>query len=207
MDDFSGPIMPEKVVLYAIRHGETANNKEKKFRGWSEVPLDDNGRAQAETLRKKFLDKKVGQIYCSRLDRTIDTCAIVFGEAPYTSVAYLDSLKPLNVGDLAGEPKDMWRGFIERAATDWNVRYPSGESINQFIARLKTPIFQMIKAGLDGEPSVAVWHSSNMHTLGQLVNGDNYSALVAPGGYVEVTFDGEKFYAKPAFKAKDEQFN
>lgn len=206
MDDSSGRIM-RKTVLYAIRHGDTANNQEKKFRGWLNVDLALEGRQQAEEVKKQLSNVAIGKVYCSPLNRAVDTCAIVFGERPEIGVAYMDSLKPLNVGDLANEKKDIWRGFIDQAALDWSVSYPSGESINQFVARLRVPILQMLLAGVEGLPSAAVWHSSNMHTLGAIVNGDHNSALVAPGGIVEVTVEDGKFFAKPIFNAKSEAFN
>ena len=36
-----------KILIYALRHGSTHLNEDNKFRGWIDVPLDENGKDEA----------------------------------------------------------------------------------------------------------------------------------------------------------------
>ena len=46
-------------TIMLIRHGETAWNREKIFRGVYDIPLNDNGRAQAGHLAKALAGRRI----------------------------------------------------------------------------------------------------------------------------------------------------
>ncbi len=62
-----------KTRLYLIRHGETAWNKERRYQGTTNIELSPEGHAQAEQLGKRFQNLPLDHIYCSPLDRAVDT--------------------------------------------------------------------------------------------------------------------------------------
>jgi broad specificity phosphatase PhoE len=59
--------MPTTVLL--IRHGETAWNWGKIFRGIADIPLNENGRAQASLLAKALALRRIDAAYSSPLAR------------------------------------------------------------------------------------------------------------------------------------------
>jgi broad specificity phosphatase PhoE len=68
--------------LYLIRHGETAKNRQKLLQGRSDVPLNENGRAQARQAAAFFERKGIrfDRVYASPLIRAVETARIITGE-------------------------------------------------------------------------------------------------------------------------------
>jgi len=62
-----------KTVILVIRHGNTKFNKEKIFRGHTDIPLDDTGLEQAEKTGRLLRSIDIGNIYCSPLSRAFQT--------------------------------------------------------------------------------------------------------------------------------------
>jgi broad specificity phosphatase PhoE len=63
--------------LYLVRHGATTLSAEDRFAGATDVPLSDEGRRQATGLAHRLADDSLAAIYCSPMQRTIETAAIV----------------------------------------------------------------------------------------------------------------------------------
>ena len=68
--------------IWFVRHGETANNKEKLLQGRSDAPLNENGISQAEKARNFFESKgiSIDAVYSSPLCRAVKTARIIAGE-------------------------------------------------------------------------------------------------------------------------------
>lgn len=91
--------------IYLLRHGETAWNIEKVFRGRAEVPLTDNGRRQAKLAALHLKDKDIEVIYSSPLSRALETAQMV-GAALNLKPKVDDRLTGLNFGPWQGRPYD-----------------------------------------------------------------------------------------------------
>lgn len=63
--------------IYFIRHGETDWNAEGKYQGWSDIPLSETGKKQAECLGERFQNIDLDVIYSSPLQRAYDTAQAV----------------------------------------------------------------------------------------------------------------------------------
>lgn len=60
-------------VFYIFRHGETDWNKERRCQGHTNIPLNDNGRAQAQALAERMLNIQLDVIISSDLERALVT--------------------------------------------------------------------------------------------------------------------------------------
>ena len=67
--------MPTTILL--VRHGETAWNREKIFRGVYDIPLNENGRLQARHLSRALAVRSIDVAYSSPLSRARETAQIV----------------------------------------------------------------------------------------------------------------------------------
>ena len=67
--------VPTTIVL--VRHGETDWNRDNRFQGHADPPLNDNGRAQARSLASELSARTYEAAYTSPLRRAYETAAIV----------------------------------------------------------------------------------------------------------------------------------
>ncbi len=67
--------------IYVMRHGETDYNRQHRFQGQIDIPLNDMGRQEAREANKRIKDLGLAfdRIYCSPLSRAIETVEIAAG--------------------------------------------------------------------------------------------------------------------------------
>jgi probable phosphoglycerate mutase len=65
--------------LHLIRHGATTLSAEDRFAGAVDVPLSDEGRAQARRLGERLATTPLAAVYASPLSRTVETARLVGG--------------------------------------------------------------------------------------------------------------------------------
>lgn len=194
----------ERVIAYVGRHGSTKANEEDRYRGQSDIPLDEKGRQDARELADFMATKTIGQAWTSDLSRSKDTANEVLKGRGIRATP-LESLRPLDAGKFTGKKKSDHQQEMNYYHMNKDSRIPGGESINEVNDRVRAPLFRAFRAGMrTGEPSFISAHSSVIHALGQLLHNNHTHALVDPGGAVEVIFDGRKFQARPIFKPKKE---
>jgi alpha-ribazole phosphatase len=63
--------------LIVVRHGRTAWNLGRRFQGHSDIPLDEEGRAQARVLAETLREEQVDFAVCSDLSRARETGEII----------------------------------------------------------------------------------------------------------------------------------
>lgn len=186
---------PGRTLFYVVRHGETELNAGNKFRGWVDVPLDDNGRKQAEQAGEFLKGKGVRMVYCSDLIRAIETakiiCKVIGLEKPYTDFR----LRPWNVGELTGQEKnkknkDALDEYVENS--HWEI--PEGESLEQFSDRAQEAIEFYAHEAREEGIKLLVTHTSDViqidtYCQNQKPDGapDMDDDIVRPGGVLKVT--------------------
>ena len=88
-------------TLFLLRHIKSQWNKENRFSGWSDGPLDEDEVYEAKSLGDKiFVRFRIDSIYCSPLFRNMDTLARMFefGSEKYPIFVHLDGGKMQNWG-------------------------------------------------------------------------------------------------------------
>ena len=63
----------DATLILALRHGETAWNREGRLQGHLDLPLNERGRAQARLLGAALADQPLHAVYASDLDRAFTT--------------------------------------------------------------------------------------------------------------------------------------
>ena len=100
------------------RHGETDWNRDQRFQGHADPPLNDIGREQARALATSLAEERLDAVYSSPLRRAAETAAIVaarFG----LEVRPLEGLREVDVGSWSG----LTRTEVERAFPDGYRRW------------------------------------------------------------------------------------
>lgn len=67
-------------MVYFMRHGQTDHNKENKWMGTLDIPLNGVGISQAYSSIENIKSLKIDIIYCSNLKRAIETSILIGNE-------------------------------------------------------------------------------------------------------------------------------
>lgn len=122
-----------RILMYFIRHGETkANNpRSSTFRGWSDVPLDEDGKKTAAELAKKFSSVPLSGLVTSDIPRAVETAQTISPSAQPDP-----GLRPWNVGIFTGKSREQYLPKIKKFIDSPDQPIPRGESLNDFKSRV-----------------------------------------------------------------------
>ncbi|MGQ0672056.1 MAG: histidine phosphatase family protein [Hyphomicrobium sp.] len=139
--------MREPRTIYLIRHGETDWNRDRRYQGQRDIPLNDKGRTQAkrngEALRALLPGIANADFIASPLGRARETMEIVRRELglPPERYAIDDRIKELNYGHWEGMLQDDLpmidpRGLAVRSIDPFRWRPDHGESYADLLVRV-----------------------------------------------------------------------
>ncbi|TYS57766.1 histidine phosphatase family protein [Sutcliffiella horikoshii] len=149
-----------------IRHGSTAWNKGKRAQGSSNIPLDQDGIRDAESLANRIKNEDWDVIYSSDLLRAMQTAEIVARSLQVDEV-FLDSrLQEVNGGQIEGttEPER-----IEKWGENWRDLDLGIESKEMVVKRALSFIEEVTQKHKDQNVLVVSHGSYIRHVLGELV--------------------------------------
>lgn len=169
------------VRLVLVRHGETLWNREGRLLGWTDLPLTEEGKAQARALKEKLAPFSFRGVYSSDLLRARQTALLAYGPAEAVF-----ALREIHFGRLEGlswealgpahrEALLRLEGFVA----------PGGESLLAFRAR----VFRFLE-GLPPGVHLLFTHGGVVRLLLKEVGAD----LLAPPGSA-FFLDGEGGWA------------
>ena len=126
-------------TILLIRHGETAWNREKIFRGVHDIPLNENGRAQARHLAQALAARLIHAAYSSPLSRALETAQIVLEPHGIDAVVHQE-LTDFNYGRWTGlqeaEVAQRWPEEHGRwLAAPQTVRPTDGDTLQEVYER------------------------------------------------------------------------
>lgn len=97
--------MNDLAQICIARHGETDWNIAGILQGWTDVPLNAQGRGQAHELTAAFAGSGFSQIYSSPLSRALETAEIISRKLQLDAPLCHQGLKERNFGAIQGIPK------------------------------------------------------------------------------------------------------
>ena len=126
-------------LIYLVRHGQTAWNKEEIFRGRTDVPLDETGLKQAELAAEYFIGMEIHGIYSSPLARAWQTAQKI-AQFHSLKVQPLEGIIDLSFGNWEGHPHQEIKKIDSERYRQWReephrVRLPGGESLDEVRVR------------------------------------------------------------------------
>ena len=152
-----------------IRHGFSQGNKEKRFSGQMDVPLDAVGVSQARSIARYILENyKVDCVYASDLCRAYDTVKPI-ADALDLPVIKEPLLREVDVGRWQGmlieDVKRLFPESFERyRATPGLARFDGGEGYIDVMERGKRALAK-IAAEHDGETVLIGTHGGVIRTM------------------------------------------
>lgn len=163
-----------------IRHGETDWNRQQRFQGQIDVPLNAVGLAQAERLRQRLAAEAADVLVCSDLLRTRQTAEplSLSWRLPALPDAGLREqsfgvLEGLDVPTIKQRHPDLWAHWLVHRG---DFALPGGESLVQFHARVQEAVDRLARLHA-GRTVVAVTHGGVLDMLWRSAHGEPIEGL------------------------------
>ena len=151
--------------LILVRHGETALTRQGRYSGRGDVPLSDEGQAQAMAAggRVAGISRDVAAVVTSPLQRCVRTAEIIAAELGGADVTVLPELIECDFGEWEGltfaEVRERWPAELSAWLESPAVAPPGGESFDAVAERARAAVGTMLKA-YPGSVVVVVSHVS-----------------------------------------------
>ena len=168
--------------IYLIRHGETNWNKEGRFQGQIDIPLNDNGRDQARKTYEYLKDISFNKAFSSSMHRPYETAQIILQNNNELKIKKIDELVEIShglwEGKLEVEIREKWPILLK----NWQdkpeiVIMPEGESIKDVSERSILAFDKICLSQEDNDTTLLVAHDAVNKTLICNMLGINYSNI------------------------------
>ena len=168
-----GQTLPKKgkaARLVLVRHGETNWNRQGRFQGQIDIPLNDNGHAQAEAARGFLESVSIQRAYSSSMSRPRQTAEGILKSHPGVPMTVTRGLVEIGhglwEGKLEEEIQAEWGDLLEEwKRTPETVQMPEGETIQDVWER-SVSTWNTIATSLDAsETALVVAHDAVNKTI------------------------------------------
>lgn len=158
-------------TLALVRHGQSLWNLENRFTGWVDVPLTEQGRAEAKRAGELLKGIRFDVAYTSVLSRANETLEIILSvigplptiKDPALNERHYGDLQGLNKADTAAKYGDeqvkLWR-------RSYDVPPPNGESL-ELTAKRTLPFYERAIGGdlRQGKNVLVVAHGNSNRSI------------------------------------------
>lgn len=181
------------MLLYLVRHGETAWNSQRRIQGRTDIPLNDVGRGQAARTGRLLARRQWDAVVTSPLVRAFETGSIIAGELGLPEPTTDDRLVERNYGEAEGmDFEDMQRQF------PGDTPVPGREKRSAVAARALDALMDVAHAHPE-ESVVVVSHGGLIRAVlrkvdpegehGMITNGSVHSFRYEDGALSLIAFD------------------
>jgi probable phosphoglycerate mutase len=137
--------------LLLVRHGETDWNRDQRFQGQIDVPLNQRGRSQSQQAAEFLQPVTIHHAVSSPMLRPKETAEIILQHHPDVPLELLDGLKEINHGLWEGKLEAEIRQVYDELLQHWQktpeiVQMPEGENLQQVWERAIATWKQIVEA-------------------------------------------------------------
>ena len=151
-----------------VRHGQTDWNKQKKYQGHSDIPLNETGLQQARLVAQRLAGENISAIYSSDLVRAVQTAEFIASQHSL-HISIMPELREINFGLWEGltykEIMAKWPEILSAIYSGpGSALIPEGESFYDVQKRTIVGLAKCI-ASHHEETIVIVSHGGTMRVL------------------------------------------
>ncbi|NEU81086.1 histidine phosphatase family protein [Nostoc sp. UIC 10630] len=160
------------VRLLLVRHGETDWNRQTRFQGQIDVPLNDNGRQQSQKAGEFLQEVAIDFAVSSTMLRPKETAEIILKQHPNVKLDLQDGLREIShglwEGKLETEIEQEFPGELQRwRLVPAQVQMPEGENLQEVWERSVAAWQSIVEAALTNQfkTVLVVAHDATNKTL------------------------------------------
>ncbi len=165
-------------TILLARHGETDWNRQLRFQGHADEPLNETGREQARQLAARLRGESIAAVYSSDLRRAGETAEIV-ATSMELPVELDRRLREIDVGSWQGRTRDELTGL------PWD-----GESYDEHRARVVAALRDIAHARPD-ECVLVVAHGGTLRRVQEAAVGEAQPVFENCGVWAVAVESGE----------------
>ena len=164
------PKKGSKKRIFLVRHGETDWNKQGRFQGQIDIPLNKNGKSQAKAASEFLKNNIIQKAFSSSLSRPKETAQIILEEHPGIEISLKDNLIEIGhgkwEGKLESDIKYDWPDLLNTWKTSpEKVQMPEGENIKEVSRRSIAGWDEICKELNNDETALVVAHDAVNKTI------------------------------------------
>ena len=179
-------------TILLARHGETDWNREGRFQGHADPPLNEAGRAQAADLSLALAAEELAAVYTSPLRRAAETAAVVAAAHGLEPVP-VEALREVDVGSWQGLRRaEVERRFPEQFTRwlDYGQGWEDGESYDEMGRRVVAALLELATARA-GERILVVTHGGPIRAAFAFADGTTHAEARRTGPLIANVFLAE----------------
>ena len=155
----------DRIRILLVRHGETQWNRDKRFQGIKDIPLNENGKGQGRKAGELLKDVPLDFAVSSHLLRPKETAELILEHHPDIELQLEPQLEEISHG--------LWEGMLEseiEAAypgmlAEWQkspetVQMPEGENLQQIWDRAIPAWRKVVESAKPGSTGMVVAHDA-----------------------------------------------
>jgi broad specificity phosphatase PhoE len=181
--------------LLLVRHAETDWNRERRYQGWTDTPLSESGRVQAEAAGRLLASVPLAAVWSSPLRRAVDTAAAI-ATPQHLGVGVSPAFKEMRFGEWEGLTVSEVRARFPEQYRVWEeaphlASRPGAETLDD-VRRRALGGLETLRERYDGKTVCLVAHGVTARVLILEALGLGldrlWSLSVAPTGISELEF-------------------
>ena len=179
-------------TILLARHGETDWNREGRFQGHADPPLNRTGRDQAVELSLALMAEDLAAVYSSPLQRALETAELVAASRELEPVI-VAALQEVDVGSWSGLTRtEVEHRFPKQYARwlDHGQGWEDGETYDEMGTRVVAALLELAAAH-DGERVLAVTHGGPIRAAFAFAAGTSHAEARRTGPQVGNVFVAE----------------
>ncbi len=158
-------------ITYLV-HGTTTDNENDLATGWLPGELSTVGKEQARALGGLLDDQSFDVVFCSDLQRAVDSANLGFGDK--YRIVQDERLRECNYGDLNGTSAAAFKDRIDEYIT---TPFPNGDSYHDVEERLQSFV-EYLREHYDGKHIAIVAHQGPQLALDVILGGKSWNEAI-----------------------------
>jgi broad specificity phosphatase PhoE len=153
-----------------VRHGETDWNREGRFQGQIDIPLNPTGISQAHAARRFLTEVKIDRAYTSSMSRPRQTAEVILADHPGVPLTSTDGLREIGHGLWEGRLEEEIAAGWPQLLADWKrapetVQMPEGETVQDVWDRSLRTWLAIARSLASDETALVVAHDAVNKTI------------------------------------------
>lgn len=169
--------MNDNTIVSTIRHGETDFNRQRRYAGTLDVPLNGAGIRDTVDAASKMNGTRFDAVITSTLRRSIQTARYLFGKDIKTVQTHLCCER--NYGGMQGMTEDEVKAmrpkimYIHEGGDYHSINPPGGESFEELRQRAES-FFDFVLDNYEGKKVLVVSHFTFLQQFHGLIKGRDW---------------------------------